>query len=234
VTGAGTGVETVERGPVADLDFTCTDVVADRYAAGPTVVLRMRAEERSGVRVHAVALRCQVRIEPLRRHYNDREAARVVDLFGDRPRWGATMQPLQLAFLAQVLPGFTGGCAFDLTLPVSYDVEVAAHKFLAGLEEGEVPLLLLFSGQVFTARVTDQGASSIAVEPVPWHKEATARLPVAVWREAMDAHFPDQAWLRVSRETHDRLSEYRGRHGLLGWDDVLSRLLEGAPDGPGP
>ena len=233
MTGAGTGVETVERGPVADLDFTCTDVVADRYAAGPTVVLRMRAEERSGVRVHAVALRCQVRIEPLRRHYNDREAARVVDLFGDRPRWGATMQPLQLAFLAQVLPGFTGGCTFDLALPVSYDVEVAAHKFLAGLEEGEVPLLLLFSGQVFTARVTDRGAGSISVEPVPWHKEATARLPVAVWREAMDAHFPDQAWLRVSRETHDRLSEYRGRHGLLGWDDVLSRLLEGAPDGPG-
>jgi len=227
--GTGTGTDTVsERGPVVDIDFTCTDVVADHYAAGPTIVLKMRAEERSGVRVHAVALRCQVRIEPLRRHYNDREAARVVDLFGDRPRWGATMQPLQLAFLAQVLPGFTGACSFDLALPVSYDVEVAAHKLLAGLEEGAVPLLLLFSGQVFTGSV-----GSIAVEPVPWHKEASARLPVRVWREAMDAHFPDQAWLRVSRQTHDRLSEFRGRHGLLGWDDVLSRLLDDAPDGPG-
>ena len=183
----------------------------------------MRAEERSGVRVHALALRCQVRIEPLRRHYSDQEAARVVDLFGDRPRWGQTMQPLQLAFLAHVLPGFTGGCGFDLALPVSYDVEVAAHKFLAGLDEGEVPLLLLFSGQVFTG-----GVGSIAVEPVPWHKEATARLPVAVWREAMDAHFPDQAWLRVHRATYDRLAEYRGRHGLLGWDDVLGRLLDEA------
>ena len=208
--------------PPVDVDFTCTDVVADRYAAGPTVVLRMRAQERSGVRVHALALRCQVRIEPLRRSYSDREAARVVDLFGDRPRWGRTMQPLQLAFLAQVLPGFTGECSFDLALPVSYDVEVAAHKFLTGLEEGSVPLLLLFSGQVFTG-----SAGSIAVQPVPWHKEAVARLPVSAWREAMDAHFPDQAWLRVSRATYDRLAEHRGRHGLLGWDDLLGRLLDG-------
>jgi hypothetical protein len=224
-TGAGTGTE---PRPLADVDFTCTEVVADRYAAGPTVVLRMRAEERTGVRVHALALRCQVRIEPLRRHYNDREAARVVDLFGDRARWGRTMQPLQLAFLAQVLPGFTGDCSFELPLPLSYDVEVAAHKYLAGLEEATVPLLLLFSGQVFTGV-----PGSIAVEPVPWHKEAVARLPVTVWREAMDAHFPDQAWLRVSRSTHDRLAAYRGRHGLLGWDDVLHRLLDGA-DGAGP
>ena len=112
MNGAGAG-PLPEGGPasMADLDFTCTDVVADRYAAGPTVVLKMRAEERTGVRVHALALRCQVRIEPLRRHYSDREAARVVDLFGGRSRWGSTMQPLQLAFLAQVLPGVHAGSA---------------------------------------------------------------------------------------------------------------------------
>jgi len=222
--GPGTGAEQAsEPRPTAEVDFTCTEVVADRYAAGPTIVLRMRADERSGVRVHALALRCQVRIEPLRRHYTDHEAARVVDLFGDRPRWGQTMQALQLAFLSYVVPSFTGSCSFDLPLPVSYDVEVAAHKYLAGLEGGQVPLLLLFSGQVFTGR-----GGSIAVEPVPWHKEAEARLPVPVWREAMDAHFPDQAWLRLPRATYDRLAEYRGRHGMLGWDDVLTRLLDEA------
>ncbi len=32
------------------------------------------------------------------------EAGKVVDLFGDRTRWGSTMQPMQLAFLSQVLP----------------------------------------------------------------------------------------------------------------------------------
>jgi hypothetical protein len=206
-------------GPV-DVDFGCDDVLADRYAASPTVLLRMRARDGSGLRVHALALRCQVRVEPVRRSYSDAEAARVVDLFGERPRWGSTMQPLQLAFLSHVLPGFTGECAFDLALPVSYDVEVAAHKYLAALEDGDVPLLLLFSGQVFTGT-----AGAIAVQPVPWHKETTVRLPVAVWREAVDTHFPGQAWLRVRRETFDRLSTYRGRHGLTSFDEALDRLL---------
>ena len=48
---------------------------------------------------------------------------------------------------------------------------------------------------------------------------------VAVWREAVDVHFPGQAWLRVRRETFDRLSVYRGRHGLTSMDDALDRLL---------
>ena len=206
--------------PGIDLDFSGVDIVADRYAAGPTVVLKMQATERGGERVHAVVLRCQVRIEPLRRLYSDAEADKVVDLFGDRSRWGTTMQPMQLAFLSQVLPTFENECTFDLSMPVSYDVEVAAHKYLAGFEDGEVPLLLLFSGTVFTG-----SAGSIAVQPVPWHKEANVRLPMSVWREAMDAHFPGQAWLRMRRSTYDGLSMYRGRHGLIGWDEVMEQLM---------
>ena len=215
--------EAVGPQPMVDIDFTCVDVVPDRYAAGPTAVLKMRAVEPSGARVHAVVLRCQIRIEPLRRHYADTEADKVVDLFGDRSRWGSTMQPMQLAFLSQVLPGFEQECAFDLSLPLSYDVDVAAHKYIAGLEEGEIPLLLLFSGTVFTGTV-----GSIAVQPVPWHKETNVRLPVSVWREAMDTHFPGQAWMRMRRTTYDRLVTYRGRHGLVAWDDVIDRLMEEA------
>ena len=159
--------------PGIDLDFTCVDIVADRYAAAPTVVLKMQATERGGQRVHAVALRCQVRVEPVRRSYGAGEAAKVVDLFGDRDRWGSTMQPMQLAFLAQVLPTFTGSCDFELVLPMSYDVEVAANKYLAALEEGEVPLILLFSGTVFSGAL-----GSLSVQPVPWHKETQVRMPV--------------------------------------------------------
>jgi hypothetical protein len=206
-----------------DIDFACEEVVADRYAAAPTALLKMRAVEASGTRVYAVALRCQVRIEPLRRHYSDDEADKVVDLFGERSRWGSTMQPIQLAFLSHVLPGFARECSFELALPLSYDVDVAAHKYLAGVEGGEIPLVLLFSGQVFTG-----SAGSMSVEPVPWHKETTARMPVSVWREAMDAHFPNQAWLRVSRTTFDRLGVYRGRRGHLGWDQALNTLLDEA------
>ncbi len=217
------GADDLDPVAVVDLDFTCDDVVADRYAAGPTVVFKMRCTENSGVRVHAVALRCQVRIEPVRRAYSDAEAAQVVDLFGERSRWGTTMQTMQLAFMAQVLPGFAG--VHDLRprpCRCSYDVEVAAHKYLAGLEDGQVPLLLLFSGTIFTGV-----PGTISVMPVPWHKETVVRMPVAVWREAMDVHFPGQAWLRLDRQTYARLSAYRGAHGLVGWDDAIASLLEG-------
>ncbi len=208
------------RPQTADLDFAFLEAVADRYAAAPTVVLRMQAAELAGVRVHAVALRCQVRVEPLRRGYTDAEAGKVVDLFGGRARWGTTMQPLQLAFLTQVLPGFDGTCEFDLPLPLSYDVDVAAHKYLAGLEDGDVPLVLLFSGTVFTG-----SPGSIVVQPVPWHKEARARLPVSVWREAVDAIFAGQAWLRIGTDTYDRLAAYRSGGGLVSWDEALRQLL---------
>ena len=108
-------------------------------------------------------------------------------------------------------------------MPLSYDIEVAAHKYLAGLEDGIVPLLLLFSGTIFSG-----SPGTISVMPVPWHKEAQVRMPVSVWREAMDAHFPGQAWLRLDRQVYDRLAAYRGRRGQVGWDATVTSLLEEA------
>ena len=83
-----------------------------------------------------------------------------------------------------------------------YDVDVAAHKYLAALEDGDVPLLLLFSGQVFTGT-----AGAITVQPVPWHKETAVLLPVAVWREA------------PMFSTQERAA--------LGWAEALTLLPQG-------
>ena len=86
-----------------------------------------------------------------------------------------------------------------------------------------MPLLLLFSGTVFTG-----AADRVQVELVPWHEEAAFRLPVAVWREAMDAHFPDAGWVRLRRETLEALRAYRSERVLPTWDDTLERLLKEA------
>ena len=208
---------------MSEVEFACMGAEADRYAAAPTVRLAMSATETTGARVHAVALRCQVRIEPRRRAYDDEEAAALADLFGERSRWSTTAQPLQLAFLGHMLPSFTGTTRFDLELPCSYDFDVAAHRYLHAVRDGKVPLLLLFNGTVITGR-----SGSLEVSPVPWHKEARVELPVRVWREAMDAHFPGQAWLRLHREIFDRLAAYRTHHQLAGWDDTVERLLKDA------
>ena len=205
------------------LEFACRSAETDRYAAGPTILLHLDVAERTGARVHAIVLRCQVRIEPVRRRYDDEEARGLTDLFGARPRWSETLKPLQLAFLTQVVPGFEGATEMTLPMPCSYDVDVAAHKYLAALRDGSVPLILLFSGTVFTA-----AGAGIAVQPIPWDRECRFELPVARWRETMDQHFPGEVWLRLHRETAEALARFRAERSLLSTDEALELLLKEA------
>jgi hypothetical protein len=198
---------------VADLIFGCTGATADKYAATPTLAFQLTITERSGVRVHAIALRCQIRIEPHRRRYTALEAERLHDLFGDTSRWADTVKPIQLATVTAMVPTFTA-------VTCTYDLEVASARYLQGLDDGTIPLLMLFSGTVFVA--TEHGFS---VELVPWSAEASYRMPVSVWRGLVDAHFPGSAWLRCSRVTLDALSSYKARNALPTWDATLAELL---------
>jgi hypothetical protein len=61
-------------------------------------------------------------------------------------------------------------------------------------------------------------------------------MPVTIWRDLVDAHFPGSAWLRCSRETFDALSGYKARNALPTWDATLTALLAtaGGPDEPPP
>ena len=111
--------------------------------------LKLRISETSGQRIEAIALRCQIRIEPARRRYTPAEEERLNDLFGDTSRWADTLKPLQFATVSAMVPGFTGSTEIDLPVPFSYDLEIGSARYFAGLESGEIPLLLLFSGTVF-------------------------------------------------------------------------------------
>ncbi|TJZ44439.1 hypothetical protein FCH28_29235 [Streptomyces piniterrae] len=204
---------------MTELSFTCTGVRADRYAAGPTLVFRLRITAADAARVHALALRCQLRIEPARRGYAPEEAAALTDLFGERSRWGSTLHPLQFAEVSLVVPGFTGETEVDLPVPCTYDMEVAASRYFHALRDGEVPLLLLFSGTVFA------GPGGFRVAPVPWDKEAPFRMPVAVWREMTETHFPGCGWVRLPRETLDALLAFRSRRALPSWEATVEELL---------
>lgn len=206
--------------------FACTGVRADRYAAGPTLVFRLRvATAEPDTRVHAMALRCQLRIEPARRGYGEAEAAGLADLFGERSRWGGTLLPLQFAHVSVMVPGFTGSTEVDLPVPCTYDMDVAATRYFDALEGGEVPLRLLFSGTAFT------GPGGYRVEPVPWDREAAYPMPVAVWREMVEQHFPGCGWLRLPRSAMDALLAYRSRRALPSWEATVEALLAGAGGG---
>ncbi|HEX7660059.1 MAG TPA: DUF6084 family protein [Pseudonocardiaceae bacterium] len=208
---------------MADLVFDCVDAIAERYSAAPLITLKLRIAESSGQRVDAIALRCQIRIEPTRRRYSPEEAEHLVDLFGSPDRWSETAKPLQLTTISVMVPGFTGSTTVDLPVPVSYDLEIAATKYFHGLTEGSIPLLLLFSGTVFA---TNNGR--LAVQQVPWSKETSYGLPVAVWRESVDVHYPNSAWLPVRRDTLDALGRFKSRRALPTWDSVVTALLKTA------
>ena len=208
---------------MTELVFDCVGARADRYAVMPSMILTLRISETSGQRVEAIALRCQIRIEPARRRYSDAEAARLSDLFGETQRWAETLKPVQFTTVAVMVPGFTGSTELDLPIPLTYDMEIGATRYFAGLEDGEVPLLLLFSGTVFGS-----SEGRLSVQQVPWSKEASYRLPVAIWREAIDAHFPNSAWIKISNSTFDELLRFKTRAALPTWEATVLALLASA------
>ena len=214
---------------MTELSFGCVDVTFERYAVAPTLLFRLRIDEAGGQRVRAIALRCQFRIEPHRRGYSGEEGDRLVELFGKRARWGDTLKPFQFANSSTVVPSFTGNVEVEVAVPCSYDMEVAAGRYFHALEDGEIPFILLFSGTVF-----GDGEKGLWIEQVPWHAECRYRVPVKIWREMMDTHFPGGGWLRLKRETIDALADFRALRTLPTWDDTILAVLDSAGEPSSP
>ncbi|HLN77520.1 MAG TPA: DUF6084 family protein [Nocardioidaceae bacterium] len=208
--------------------FTVLDVFAEPYAAAPQLTARLRVEELTGQTIHAIALRCQVRIEPQRRGYGDEEETGLRSIFGDRSRWADTLKPFLWMQCSTTVQGFTGLTEVDLALPCTYDFDVTASRYLHSLGEGTVPLTLLFSGTVFT-----RGVNGFGVEQVPWDCESRYLLPVAVWRQMMDLYYPGTGWIRLDRDVLQQLADYRTRHGLTTWDETVTMLLSGLSEASG-
>jgi hypothetical protein len=208
---------------MSDLTFAVLGARAEPYAAAPTLMLRLAISDRSGDPIQAIALRTQIMIEPRRRHYTGAEEARLLELYGEPERWGDTLQTLLWTISSVIVPSFTERTEVDLPIACTYDFEVASSKFFHALEDGEIPLLLLFSGTVFA-----RGPAGLRVDQVPWHEEASHRLPVSVWRDLMDQYFPGSAWIRMRNETFDALHAFRGRNALPSWDQTIEELLQRA------
>jgi uncharacterized protein DUF6084 len=204
-----------------DLGFSVVGAGADPYAASPMLALKLRISESSGAKVDSIALRVQVRLDVQRRLYAAEESALLVELFGEPSRYAETLKSMLWTHVAAMVPAFQHETELELPIPCSYDFEVASHKYLASLKDGIIPLNLLFSGMAFVDR-----SGRLTPEFVPWSCEARFALPVAVWREAVDAFFPNSAWIRVNRDLFDELRRFKIATGLPTWDAALERLCE--------
>ena len=206
--------------PMTELSFDVLDITADRFGAVPTLTARLRIAELTGEVVHMVALRTQIKIDAHIRRYDEAEQARLAEQFGEPERWADTLRPFTWTHATAMVPGFTGTTEFDLPIPCTYDLEVLGSRFFESLDSGKVPLEFLFSGTLVT-----RGDTGFAVTQVPWHKSAPYALPVAVWRELMDAFYPNSGWIRLHRDTVHALLAHKGAHAIPSWDQMITELL---------
>jgi hypothetical protein len=207
---------------VPDLSFQVEGAEAVPFAASPLLALKLRvtnADAREPVR--AVALRCQIQLEVTRRRYKAEEQERLRDLFGEPERWGQTLRTMLWTHVSVIVPPFTESAVVDLSVPCTFDFNIAATKYFGGLDDGEIPLCLLFSGTVFYE--AEDGALQVA--QIPWDREAKYRLPVQVWKQMMDIYYPNSAWLCLRRDVFDRLYQYKRRFGIPTWEQALERIL---------
>lgn len=210
-----------------DLDFQVEGAEPQRFAVAPHLLFKLRVIDRgaSGAEIESVALQCQIRIEPTRRSYHNGEKDRLFELFGKPADWGHTVRSMLWTHASVNVRRFTGETLVDLPVPCSYDFNVAATRYFAGLEEGEVPLCLLFSGSVFY-QTADRG---LQIAPISWERESAYRLPVRSWQAMMDGYYPNSVWVCLRRDMFEQIDQRKRRLAMATWEKSLESLLAANP-----
>jgi len=206
-----------------ELNFQVEGVEVARYAAAPLLLFKLRLSNVTlNDDIQNVALQCQIQIETTRRRYAPGEQERLLELYGEPERWSSTLRNLLWTHANVTVPLFEESCLVDVPVPCTYDFNVAAAKYFYGLEDGVVPLLVLFSGSIFY-----RGESGdLQVSQISWSKEAGFQFPIRVWKDMMEHYYPNSAWLRVGRDAFDRLYQYKIRRGIPTWEEALESLLD--------
>jgi hypothetical protein len=209
------------RDPAPELRFTVSAAEPLAYAAAPTLKFGLEIDAPGGQPIRSLLLDVQIQIAARRRGYGQQAQERLLELFGMPERWSSTLRTLPWLRTTLVVPAFTSASSVELTVACTYDLEVTASRYLAALEEGEIPLEFMFSGSVFYA-ATD---GRLQMARIPWDNDVAFGMPVDVWRRTMDAHFPQSAWLRLHRESYDALYAYKARHAFETWEATIDALL---------
>jgi len=205
-----------------DPEFAVLGARAVRHAAAPMVTLDLQISEPTGRQVYMIALRIQLMLEPARRAYDQRSRNALQELFGAPERWALTTRPLLWSQLDVLVPAFTAMTTVPVTIPCSYDLELAATKYLHGLADGFAPIALHFNGTIYYRG--EDGRLQMVL--VPWTKSVDFRLPVATWREAIEQHYPGTAWLALRNSTVEALRREKLRRGVATLDQTVLALLD--------
>ena len=227
ILGAGPERAAPPSPAVPEPEFEVLGARPMRHAAAPTLILDLQISEPSGRQVYMIGLSIQLMLEPARRGYDGETRQRLAGLFGAPERWAVTTHSLVWAQLDVVVPEFTGSSTVAVPIACSYDLELAAAKYLDALPDGEVPMALHFNGIVYYPN--EQGGLQMVL--VPWSCSVDYRMPVAVWRETIEHYYPNTGWVAMRSETVRALERARVARGAPTYDACVKQLLEAQADG---
>lgn len=206
-----------------DLDFEITGVEPAARGLVPLLHFQLRMTNQPETEtIQSIILQVQIQIQSPQRTYSPNEKSKLFELFGPPEQWGQTLRGKLWTHANTTMRTFRGTTDTILPVPCTYDLNIAATKYFYGLEEGEVPLLFLFSGTVFYAGAEGQ----LQVQQISWNKECTYRMPVQLWKDLMEQHYPNTAWLYLDRDVFERLAEFKRRSGTASWEQAIEKLLE--------
>jgi hypothetical protein len=206
--------------PVLTIDVE--DAGVQEFAAVPTLRFSLRIDTAGGEAIRSLVLDTQIRVAAPRRSYDAAARKRLAGLFGPPHQWSRTLRSLLWTHTTLLVAPFTGGTRVDMPVGCTYDFDAGIVAYFRALDDGEIPLEFLFSGAIFYAG--DGGLLQTA--RIPWDTEAEFGLPVRIWQRLIDHYYPESTWLRLRRDTAERLSAYRTRHTLTSFDDVVDALLD--------
>jgi Family of unknown function (DUF6084) len=192
-----------------------------RYAAAPMLSLDLQVSEPGGRQVYMIALHIQLMIEPARRGYDEATRTKLLELFGEPERWAVTTRSLVWTQLDVLVPAFTGTTTVAVPVACSYDLELAAAKYLYSLPDGMAPLALHFNGTIY---YRDE-AGGLQMVLVPWNKSIDFRMPVSVWRETIEHYYPGTGWAAFGADTLAALQRAKLDRGLATLDATVAALL---------
>ena len=204
-----------------DVSFEIVSLSALERSAVPTLSFGTRITDSSGIQVYTIALSVMFTIEPGKRTYDPDARERLSELFGEPERWAATTGAFRWAQVDVLVPSFTGEAGFEIRMPCSFDHEIAATKYFAGLTGGVVPLQIHFNGTLFYRG--DDGQLQMMM--LPWDLSIRHDLPIETWREMIDRHYPEGTWVRLEQETLDRLRRLKTGGGFATYDRAVDALL---------
>ncbi|MEZ5426687.1 MAG: DUF6084 family protein [Pyrinomonadaceae bacterium] len=214
-----------------DLNFEIVGAEPLRYAADPQMIFKLKIDNTKPEQaIHTIVLQCQIQIEATRRRYSPDEQKRLRDLFDEPGRWSQTLRTMLWTHTNTVVPGFSDSIVADLPVHCTFDFNIAATKYFAALEDGEIPIVFQFSGTIFYAGISGM----LQVGQISWTKETKYRLPVGVWKDMMEIYYPNNAWLCLRRDVFDLLYQYKVRNAIPTWEQTLERIIppteEALPD----